>query len=95
MINETTHGLDIRIYPVKEAKGDTLAFASVAIDGAVAINGVRVVKGRNGPFVSMPQTKDREGNHRDVAHPLTAVLRKAMSDGVIAAYDGKMAETEG
>ena len=82
----TNNNLDIRVYPVDAPKGNTLAFASVSIDDLAAIRGVRVVNSVKGPFVAMPQSKDKDGNYHDVAFPLTGDLRKAISAATIEEY---------
>jgi DNA-binding cell septation regulator SpoVG len=53
--------LDVRVYPVDEPKGSTVAFANVGINDTVAISGIRVVQGERGAFVAMPQSQDKEG----------------------------------
>ena len=78
--------LDIRVYPIDEPQGNTLAFASVAIDDLAAIRGVRVVNGENGLFVTMPQSQDNSGLYHDVAFPLTAELRKKINTDVLQEF---------
>jgi DNA-binding cell septation regulator SpoVG len=84
--------LDVKVYPINEPKGDTLAFASVGLDDEVAIRGIRVVNGSKGQFVSMPQSKDKNGEYHDVAFPLSGDLRKAVSKAVLAEYKQQTAE---
>ena len=84
--------LDIKVFPIAEPKGDTLAFASVGLDDLAAIRGLRVVNGEKGQFVSMPQSKDKDGNYHDVAFPLSGDLRKAISRGVLDEFRQQTAE---
>jgi stage V sporulation protein G len=84
--------LDVKVFPIANPKGDTLAFAGVTIDDKVAINGIRVVGGKKGNFVSMPQSKDREGNFHDVAFPLSGDLRKEASIAVLGEFKQLLAE---
>jgi len=84
MANST---LDIRVYPIDEPKGNTLAFASIAIDDLAAIRGVRVVKGEKGLFVSMPQSQDNTGLYHDIAFPLSGDLRKEINAAVLGEYE--------
>ena len=79
--------LDVRVYPIDEPKGSTVAFASVGIDLLLAIRGVRVVSGENGFFVAMPQSKDKDGGYHDIAFPLTAGLRRDITDAVLDEFD--------
>ena len=54
-----------------------------SIEDLIAIKGIRVVEGTNGHFVTMPQSKDKEGNYHDIAFPVTADLRKAVNKAVL------------
>ena len=83
---DTATKVEARAYPIAEPKGNTVAFASVTIDGKFAVNGLRVVSGEKGPFVAMPQTRDTKGEYRDVCFPTTAELRKQISDIVLNEY---------
>jgi len=84
--------LDVKVFPFDDPKGDTLAFASIGLDDAVAIRGIRVVNSDKGPFVSMPQSQDRDGKFHDVAFPLSGDLRKAVSNAVLADFRQQSAE---
>jgi len=85
--------IDVRVYPLDEPKKDTLAFASVSLDDTVAIRGVRIVNDeKKGNFVSMPQSKDNEGNHHDVAFPLSGDLRREISRAVLSEHKAMITE---
>lgn len=84
--------LDVRVYPIGEPKGNTLAFANVGIEDLVAINGIRVVNSEKGLFMAMPQSKDKDGGYHDIAFPINGELRKEMSKAVLGAYKDLTAE---
>jgi stage V sporulation protein G len=84
--------LDVKVFPIAEPRGDTLAFASVGMDDTVAIRGIRVVNSAKGNFVSMPQSKDKDGSYHDVAFPLSGDLRKEISRAVLAEFKHPAAE---
>jgi stage V sporulation protein G len=76
--------LDVRVYPLKnQEENSTKAFASVTVEDLIAIKGIRVVEGTKGHFVTMPQSKDNEGNYHDIAFPVNGDLRKAMNKAVL------------
>jgi stage V sporulation protein G len=79
--------MDVRVYPIDEPKGNTLAFANVGIEDLVAISGVRVVNGKNGLFVDMPQSRDKDGEYHDIAFPINSDLRKALNTAVLDEFD--------
>ena len=78
--------LDVRAYPIAEPKGSVMAFASVTIEDMFAVNNIRVVNSDKGPFVAMPQVKDKEGQYRDICFPVTAELRKQLNETILGAY---------
>ncbi|MDE6590405.1 MAG: SpoVG family protein, partial [Oscillospiraceae bacterium] len=52
------------VYPVKAPKmekGSVLAFANVDLGGCFAVSGIKIVEGKDGPFVSMPSQKGKDG----------------------------------
>ncbi len=80
------YNLDIKVYPMEKSKGNTLAFASVAVEDLVAIRGVQIKDGSKGPFVSMPQSVSRDGKYHDIAFPLKGDLRKQITEEVLSEY---------
>lgn len=83
----TDNKIDVRVYPIAEPQGATRAFASVAIDDLIVIRGIRIVEGSKGLFISMPQTRDKDGNFRDIAFPISGDLRKHISKAAIGLYE--------
>ena len=81
---ENTTKLDVRVYPLKNQEDNaTKAFASVTVADLVAIKGIRVIEGSKGLFVTMPQSRDNEGNYHDIAFPVNADLRKVINKAVL------------
>jgi stage V sporulation protein G len=77
---------EVRISPSKGGK--VRAFASVVFDDCFIVNDLRVIEGREGQvFVSMPARKTRNGQMRDIAHPLDARTREAIEKRVIAEFE--------
>ena len=79
--------MEARAYPFSEPKGNQLGFASVTLNGGFALTGIKIVQGQNGPFVSMPSTKDRDGNYRDIFFPVTKELREKLNSTVLDAHN--------
>lgn len=70
-----------------EGQGTLKAFASVTFDGVFAVHGIRVVEGKNGLFVSMPNRQVKEGEYKDVAHPVTKEFKQELTDAVLAEFN--------
>jgi stage V sporulation protein G len=76
---------EVRISPAKGGK--IRAFASIVVDDCFIINDLRVVEGREDQyFVTMPARKARNGQMRDIAHPLNRETREAIEERVIEEY---------
>lgn len=86
---ETRNGVSIeaQVYPVKEPKNNMLAMASLTIGGCFAVRGVKVMQGKNGPFVSMPQARDGKGEWHDVCFPTSKDVRDLVSQMVMDKYN--------
>jgi len=57
------------------------------VDDCFIVNDLRVIEGReNQFFVTMPARKARNGQMRDIAHPLNKETREAIEERVIAEY---------
>lgn len=76
---------DVRIHSIQP--GESIkGTASVNINGAFAVRGVKIVEGSNGLFVSMPSYK--AGNeYKDICFPITPECRKQLNDAVLGAYE--------
>ncbi|GHU58576.1 hypothetical protein FACS1894133_3590 [Clostridia bacterium] len=79
--------IDVRVYPIEEPKGSTVAFASVTFcagdEPVSAINSIRVVESENKAFVAMPQVQTSSGEYKDVAFPVMKGLRGNISKAVL------------
>lgn len=63
------------------------SFATVTFDNVLVVSGFSVVTGKNGLFVSCPNSKGKDGNYHDTVYPITAEGRKALNDKIIEAYN--------
>ena len=76
---------EVRINPSKG--GRVRAFASIVIDDCFIVNDLRVMEGREGQlFVTMPARKIRNGQMKDIAHPLTSDARRQIEDRVLGEF---------
>lgn len=70
-----------------EGQGNLKAFASVTFDDVFVVHGIRVIEGKNGLFVSMPNRKVNENEYKDIAHPITKEFKEKLTDAVLAEYN--------
>ena len=76
--------LTARAYPTA-GDGPVLAGLTFDINGVVAIRGAKLVDGKNGPFVSMPQRQTKDG-YQEVVFPVTKEMRDLMNNTAVSAY---------
>ena len=82
-----TMEISVKVYPMKEDKGNLLAFASATIGGCFAVNGIRIMDSEKGKFVGMPSSKGGDGKYHDICCPTTAEMRKALNTAVLGEYE--------
>ena len=76
--------VEVKIHAL-HTSGPILADTSVSLNGCFAIRGVKVVDGSNGPFVSMPSYKGRDG-YKDICFPCTKEFHEQLHQAVLDAY---------
>ncbi len=76
---------DIRIRKV-EAEGKLKAYVTVTFDESFVVHNVKIIEGDNGIFIAMPSRKTRNGEFKDVAHPINTVFRNQMQTQILEAY---------
>ena len=70
--------------------GSTKAIASVTLDSWYVVKGLRVVDGKKGLFVSMPQESymDKgEKKYSNIFFPITNAAKMELQDAVLKDYD--------
>ncbi len=74
----------VKVFPVREDK--LKAFVSVVFDHSFMVNDIKVIQGKDGLFLSMPSRRKRNGEFKDVAHPLNNETRRTLEERVLAQY---------
>ena len=77
---------EVKVFPVHEEK--LRAFVSVVIDRCFMVNDIKVIQGRDGLFISMPSRRKRNGDFKDIAHPLNNDTRCMIEDRILSEYEG-------
>jgi stage V sporulation protein G len=75
---------EVRVYPVREEK--LKAFVSVVFDRCFMVNDIKVIQGKEGLFISMPSRRRKNGDFKDVAHPLNQETRRWVEDRILGEY---------
>ena len=83
---------DARVRLYDEADDKLKAFASITLNDCFIVSDLKVIDGNNGLFVAMPSRKRRDGQFRDIAHPLNAETRRVIEDRILALYKDELAK---
>ena len=75
---------EVKVFPVQEEK--LKAFVSIVIDRCFMVNDIKIINGKEGLFISMPSRRKKNGEFKDVAHPLNNETRRFVEGRVLAEY---------
>lgn len=76
---------EVKVFPVEEEK--LRAFVSLVFDHCFMVNDVKIIAGKDGLFISMPSRRKKNGEFKDVAHPLNNECRRMIETRVIGEYE--------
>ena len=79
---------EVKVFPVNEDR--LKAYVSITIDECFVVRDLKIIQGTSGLFVAMPSKKRKDGQFRDVAHPLNQETRALIEDAVFAAYESEL-----
>lgn len=80
--------VDVRIHSIK-TQGSVLANATANLNGCFAIRGIRVMDGKNGPYVAMPDYKSGD-SYKDICFPCTKEFKQEFDQTVLNAYQQEL-----
>jgi stage V sporulation protein G len=75
---------EVKVFPIQEEK--LKAFVSIVFDQCFMVNDIKIIQGRDGLFISMPSRKKKNGEFKDVAHPLNNETRRMIEEQVLGEY---------
>lgn len=77
---------EIRIKKIN--KGDLLAAASICIDNCLIVNEIKLLNGKNGRYISMPNRKLKNKDiRRNFAYPINNKTRLQLLEAISEQYD--------
>ncbi|MBN2627527.1 MAG: septation regulator SpoVG [Spirochaetales bacterium] len=77
---------DIRIRKV-DTEGKLKAYVTVTFDDCFVVHNVKIIEGDNGAFIAMPSRKTKNGEYKDVAHPINTDFRNMLQDRIIESFE--------
>lgn len=79
---------EVKVFPVNEDR--LKAYVSITLENCFVVRDLKVIQGTNGLFVAMPSKKRKDGQFRDIAHPLNQDTRTMIEDAVFDAYEAEL-----
>ncbi|MBW7874509.1 MAG: septation regulator SpoVG [Candidatus Cloacimonetes bacterium] len=67
--------------------GKLRAFASITLDNQFVVHDLKVIEGAKGLFVAMPSRKGKNGEFKDIAHPIATETRDFIQKLVLQEYE--------
>jgi len=68
-----------------DSESKTKAFVDVS-EGDFIVKDLRILQGKKGLFLGMPQEKAKDGNWYNAFYPVTKEARQSLTEVVLAAY---------
>jgi len=84
---------DIRVRKI-ESSSKMKAIVSITIDDAFVIHDIKVIESPTRLFIAMPSRQNREGEYKDIAHPINSETREALQTAILEAYEKALKEEE-
>lgn len=79
---------EVKVFPVNEDR--LKAYVSITIDNCFVVRDLKVIDGTGGLFVAMPSKKRKDGQFKDIAHPLNQETRDLIERKVFEAYEAEV-----
>jgi stage V sporulation protein G len=79
---------EIKVYPVNEDR--LKAYVSLTIDDCFIIRDLKIIDGNTGLFVAMPSKKRKDGQFKDIAHPINQDTRHEIEKMIFEAYENEI-----
>lgn len=79
---------EVKIFPTSEDR--LKAYVTITLEGCFVVRDLKIIQGPGGLFVAMPSKKRKDGQFRDIAHPLNKETREMIEDQVFLAYENEL-----
>ena len=79
---------EVKVFPVNEDR--LKAYVSITIDDCFVIRDLKIIEGTGGLFVAMPSKKRKDGQFKDIAHPLNQETSAMIEQKVFEAYEAEI-----
>jgi len=77
---------DIRIRKVV-GDGKLKAYVTLTFDNSFVVHNVKIIQGTNGIFIAMPSRRTKNGEYKDIVHPITTAFRTQLQERILSEYE--------
>ena len=85
---------DVRIRLVTKEDSKLKAVASITIDDELVVHDIKIINGKDGYFLSMPNKFNKEGKRIDTVHPTRTDVRESLKALIVAEYEKALANAD-
>jgi stage V sporulation protein G len=79
---------EVKVFPVNEDR--LKAYVTITLDNCFVVRDLKIINGNNGLFVAMPSKKRKDGQFKDIAHPLNNETREMIENKIFEAYETEL-----
>ena len=76
---------DVRVRKVAK-DGKMKAVVSITLDDEFVVHDIKVIDGEKGLFIAMPSVKRKDGEFKDIAHPVNSETREMIQKTILDKY---------
>ncbi len=77
---------DVRVRLLNDS-GKLKAVASVSFDDEFVVHDLKIVEGVNGLFIAMPSRRAKDGEFKDICHPINNDMRTKIETAIYKVYN--------
>ncbi|MCI0502270.1 MAG: SpoVG family protein [Fusobacteria bacterium] len=85
---------DVRIRKGYEEDSKVKAVVSATLDDAYVIHGIKILKSEEGYYIAMPSKKLKEGEFKDIFHPINSEARQILQREILELFDKELEKSE-
>ena len=79
---------EVKVFPVNEDR--LKAYVTITLDNCFVVRDLKIINGNNGLFVAMPSKKRKDGQFKDIAHPLNNETREMIENKIFENYEAEL-----
>lgn len=69
------------------AEGSLKAYATVTFDDCFVVHNIKIVENTSGLRINMPSRKLKNGEFKNIVHPISSEFRSKLSEAIFTVYN--------